>query len=130
MMDIEKLSWNLPEKVQKEHIELMNPDKDDDIEQLILPDNKQSCWENCAIVLSRLKNETFMRFLPKVLEWFKDLNWPGTEVIRCKILRLPKKCVQMEIYNAIKRAEDEGDEEWAENLYYTFIRPNNWWVHL
>ncbi len=120
MIDIDSLSWHLPIEKQHANLSKIQNLSDDDIEMLILPSRKQECWENCAILLSTLDDARLIPFLPKILEWFKDLNWPGIDVISNRIAELPLHIVKGALTVALCNAENENDEEWYENLFYSF----------
>ena len=68
------------------------------------------------MVLSRLDDATLTRFLPDILHWFQDLNWPGVDVIEKRLKQMPEETVKTAVSAVIARAEREGDEEWVENL--------------
>lgn len=120
MVEINSLSWDLPEDEQRQNIGNLQIECDEDIRELILPYRRQECWENCALALSNLDDATILRFLPRLLEWFKDLNWPGVNIIRLRILRLPKDKVHNALINVLAKASGEEDEEWIENLHTAF----------
>ena len=116
MLNIDKLNWNLPEEQQRRQIETLRLEDDGEIETLILPPGKKDCWQNCAIVLSGLDDATLTRFLPGVLQWFRDLNWPGVDTIEKRLKQMPEETVKTAVSAAVARADREGDEDWAENL--------------
>ena len=78
----------------------------DDLSLLILPDangESKSVWENCARALYELSDERLENYLPSLLEWTRDLNWPGALIIldRLKIFsgeKLKKPVVDRYIY--------------------------------
>ncbi len=120
VIDIDSLSWYLPIEKQRANIDNVKYISDDDVERLILPHYKQTCWENCAVLLSTLDDQRFISFLPKILEWYKDLNWPGIEVIGKRIREIPPYLVKDAVTVALRNAKNENDEEWYENLANSF----------
>ena len=71
---------------------------------------------NCAAVLSNLSDDRFIRFLPNIFEWFKDINWPGVDIIENRILKLPINSVKNVFSEIIDKAIRENDIQWKENL--------------
>lgn len=120
MLEMNSLSWKLPEDEQRRNIRNLQIESDDDIRKLILPYRRQECWENCALALASLDDATILRFLPELLEWFKDLNWPGVNIVHSRILKLPKEEVHSVLANVLLKASIEKDEEWIENLHTAF----------
>lgn len=57
----------------------------EDVSLLILPcaNNGESkgVWENCARALYELSDDRLEKYLPSLLEWLQDLNWPGALII-------------------------------------------------
>ena len=52
----------------------------DDLSVLILPcwgDKSKFIWANCAIALYEISDERLEKYLPDLLEWLQDFNWPG-----------------------------------------------------
>ena len=70
-----------PEDVQLEGIKLAK--EMSDLTPLILPlyEGSQSIWDNCAKALSELSDDRLEKYLPLLLEWLQDLNWPGALTI-------------------------------------------------
>ena len=120
MVDISKLSWFLPENEQNKNIARIDFLSDADIVSLILPYGQKECWMNCAVVLSGLEDARLVPFLPKILEWYKDLNWPGIEVIHRRLQKLSVQQINAAVNYAIHQAKKENDEEWHDNLSSSF----------
>lgn len=126
MICIDALSWTLPIHEQKAYMSVIQSLTDQDVDMLILPPGKQDCWENCAILLSELLDDTrLIAFLPHMLEWYKDLNWPGIEVVGTRIKKIPAFQLSVAIQVALDKAKIEGDEEWYENLIDSFFVINH-----
>ena len=75
------LHWQNSENIQRKGIELAK--KLTDLRPLILPiyEGSQSIWDNCAKALSELSDDRLEKYLPLLLEWLQDLNWPGALTI-------------------------------------------------
>ena len=116
MIEINRLSWKLPKDEQNYYISLLRDLRDDEILSIILPTGMKDCWMNCAAVLSNLSDDRFIRFLPNIFEWFKDINWPGVDIIENRILKLPINSVKNVFSEIIDKAIRENDIQWEENL--------------
>ena len=121
MIDIDTLNWNLPNSEQYANIVRYQPVREDEISCLILPFRKKECWKNCAILLSTIDNSKLVPFLPQILEWYKDMNWPGFDIISKLIERFPKVQINKAVNIALQKAVVENDVEWYENLLYSFF---------
>ena len=53
----------------------------EDISLLIMPPALPLVWERCAQILSEKSDSILEPYLPQLLEWLQDLNWPGALVI-------------------------------------------------
>ena len=56
----------------------------DDLSLLILPcanGESKGVWENCARALYEISDDRLEKYLPSLLEWLEDLNWPGALII-------------------------------------------------
>ena len=120
MIDIDILSWSLPESEQYANIAKLQPVNEADISSLILPFRKKDCWKNCAILLSTIDNSRLAAFLPQIFEWYKDMNWPGFDIISERIKTFPNDQICNAVHIAVKRAVAENDMEWYYNLLCAF----------
>ena len=76
------LSWNSSFEDQAHGIETARDL--DDLSLLILPyanGESKSVWENCAKALYDISDNRLEKHLPSLLEWLRDLNWPGALII-------------------------------------------------
>ena len=56
----------------------------EDLSLLILPyanGESKDIWENCARALYEISDDRLEKYLPSLLEWLQDLNWPGSLII-------------------------------------------------
>ena len=117
MVDIneiyKKLIWHSRFGEQLQGIELAK--EIDDLSLLILPcanGESKGLWENCARALYVMSDDRLEPYLPSLLEWLQDLNWPGALIImdRLKVFsgrKLKKSFI--ETYNyAVELNNDEG----------------------
>ena len=45
----------------------------------------KSVWRNCAIVVSEKNDQELLPYLPDMLLWIQDLNWPGADLILMRL---------------------------------------------
>lgn len=119
LIDIDSLSWYLPIEEQRINMAKLRITSTD-VAKLILPFQKQECWENCAILLASLNDDKLIPFLPQILEWYKDLNWPGIEVISNRMTKFPVHLLKKYLIAALDNAKKQNDDEWYENLSHSF----------
>ena len=77
-----KLNWNSSFGEQLEGIKIAR--NLDDLSLLILPyadGESKNVWENCARALYEISDERLEKYVPELLEWLEDLNWPGALII-------------------------------------------------
>lgn len=56
----------------------------DDLSLLILPyanGESKAVWENCARALYEISDDRLEKYLPALIDWLEDLNWPGAMII-------------------------------------------------
>ncbi len=94
----------------------------DDLSSLILPcanGESKSMWENCARALYEMSDERLESYLPSLLEWLQDLNWPCALIIldRLKIFS-GKKLIKpfMERYSYADSLNNEEGLMWLDHL--------------
>lgn len=58
----------------------------DDLSLLIMPSASVSVWEVCADILYEKEDLLLEPYLPSLLEWLEDLNWPGAMVIAKRLM--------------------------------------------
>ena len=134
MFDVDNLSWKLPEADQNWYLEHTDITKEELINQLVLPVGHKDCWFNCARLIERFDDKHLVPNLVNLFEWFKDLNWPGADIIAKRIFQLPKEAVKRAYVMALRKAMDAGDLEWLENMKCVFeeekgpyfINTNGW----
>ena len=76
------LDWNNDDEVQQQGICYAR--QLDDISLFLQPRStlhNKNVWENCAKILAEKSDHELEPFLPQLLKWIKDLNWPGAQEI-------------------------------------------------
>ena len=81
------------------------------------PGYNKNVWENCAKILADKTDKILNPYLIKLLEWIKDLNWPGALII---INRLKKfydtEMLSFAVKECIRIASVTDNHIWLENL--------------
>lgn len=77
----------------------------------------KSVWDNCALVLAERSDEELAPYLPELLGWLKDMNWPGAY---CILERLGKyrdrDSFNKTLHQCIELANSENDKIWLHML--------------
>lgn len=110
----------MPISVQNEAISQILSTDDFDWNSLILPYGKKDSWQNCAVVLARLSNDTIKLLVNNLMAWFQDANWPGTEIIADRLKSLPPEVLSNAVLPAKRRATETNDSDWSDHLEYYF----------
>lgn len=121
MTDIDKIYSMLDAKNSNEIIEKgkVEARKIEDLSLLIMPLVREFVWEACADVLAEKTDEELEPYIPKLLEWLNDLNWPGACTIleRLRIFSPQKlKPYFVELFYKLIVSDDFSDLSWVENL--------------
>lgn len=91
-----------------------------DMTEIILPEGEKQIWEACAYTICNMPVGFIEEHALRLMAWFQDLNWPGTEQIYAALCKLPSDVLIHALKEGIKNAENAGDEEWAYNLREEF----------
>ena len=84
--------------------------------QPIIPGHSKSVWDPCAQVLAARSDEELEPHLPQLFEWLQDMNWPGADTIRDRLLRFPFFRLEAWYDFAAMEAHRNNDETWLNNL--------------
>jgi len=124
MKDIEEyifdLNWNNPEYIQEKAIEKLS--KISGSEVILLA--KQSelcnkyCWHNATIVLKNIGYPRNKLAIPYLMDWLKDINWPGITTIIQLFKEIDTEILLPYIKVAIDDALKDEDELWAYGMIY------------
>lgn len=117
-MIYQMLHWQNPENIQRKGIELAK--KLTDLSPLILPiyEGSQSIWDNCAKALSELSDDRLEKYLPLLLEWLQDLNWPGALTILERFIIFSGEKLKNPFIKQVKYAISLNSEEGLRWLDY------------
>lgn len=112
------MDWNNPEDVQAEgrkiaaETGLIEP-----FLQPLTPRYNKNVWDNCAAVLAEKSDGELTAYLPQLLEWLQDMNWPGAFCILELLSRYGDRAALVAAMSESEReAAAAGDEVWLANL--------------
>lgn len=94
----------------------------DDLSLLILPcadGESKGMWENCARALYEISDERLEKYLPSLLEWLQDLNWPGALIILDRLKNFSGKKLKkpfIDLYNYAVNLDNEEGLMWLDTL--------------
>ncbi|MBQ3083987.1 MAG: DUF5071 domain-containing protein [Clostridia bacterium] len=94
----------------------------DDLSLLILPfsnGESKGIWENCARALYEISDERLEKYLPSLLAWLQDLNWPGALIILDRLKFFSGKKLKVPFIDLFTYAENLNNEEglmWLDHL--------------
>ena len=120
------LDWNQPEEIQANGVHIAKSLKEippftDAVVPFLrprTPKHTKSIWDNCALIISGKSDEELKPHLVELMEWLKDMNWPGAF---CIFDRLKEYSDDTSFNNAaqicIEKAKKIGKEIWLDNLY-------------
>ncbi len=111
---IEMMNWNQNETIQMNAINLAK--EDDNLEYWIQPDHYKYSWENCAKVVISKNDQVLSKHLIKILEWLKDINWPGALSILERLKQFESELLKKDLEKTILIANKQHDIEWLSSL--------------
>ncbi len=112
---IDDLDWNKPIETQENAIKNLKNISEKDLCKLIQPKSK-NCWENAAKVINIIGYPKIKTIIPDLLEWLKDLNWPGAVIIVDTLRNIEMGEINEFIKEALIKAESENDELWKSGI--------------
>ena len=75
-------------------------------------------WKNCATVICEKTDEELNSYKYEMLEWLRDLNWPGAFLIMERLEKMnPQLLLNATIY-AVKQGLLLKDNEWLTYMSY------------
>ena len=116
-MNLEKimkmLDWNEPVSTQEQGIILAQ--KEIDFQPFFQPREergyfRKGVWDNCAIVIAMKEDRLLIPYETRLLEWIKDINWPGARIIFERLIRYKGENFQDQIEAAYRKAKQESDK--------------------
>lgn len=117
---MDDLSVMLREKTETEIIDYILHSTDFDLKRLILPLYDKSLYDKSVRIICKLDDQKIISMLPDLLEWFEDMNWPGTTLLAERLNAIPRKNIEPYLQIALKKASDKSDEIWYYWLRYIF----------
>ena len=83
----------------------------------------KNIWENCALILSGKKDALLEPYLPELLDWIRDLNWPGAMIILERLKRFRNyEWLSCTMKEKIEIAYVLNAEQWLDNLFELFTQ--------
>ena len=86
------------------------------IQPIIAGRNSKSAWEPCAVVVALKSDEELEPYINRLLEWLKDMNWPGAEIIFDRLSKVPIEKMKENLAFSILCAKRENDRSWLNTL--------------
>lgn len=110
------LDWNTSEEAQAATRNAIRSTIGPDLSPLLMQNLQKNQWANAAEIIADIEPPRIMRFAPDLLEWLKDMNWPGADKIFEALLKLEKRDLIPELESAMLRAREQADNDWLESL--------------
>lgn len=77
----------------------------------------KNVWDNCAKILSEKTNEELAPYLIELMEWLRDMNWPGALCIFDRLKKMEGELLFERLYKScLKYAKALKDDIWQTNL--------------
>lgn len=114
--EIAGLDWKHPEEVQAASRMSVASRLGDDLSPLMMQNLQKTQWENAAEVLKNVEISKVVPFVPELLEWLKDINWPGAQKVFEIILKVHAQELLPHLDVAIAKAREETDKVWQATL--------------
>ena len=112
----EMLDERKPIEVQEEAIREARKIKS--LSVFMQPIEYKLSWKNCAKVICEKTDEELKSYKYEMLEWLRDLNWPGAFLIMERLEKMnPQLLLNAAIY-AVKQALLLKDNEWLGWMSY------------
>lgn len=110
---IKMLDWNNSIEVQEKGIELARDIKCINAFMFPVYKNSKSVWGNCAKILAEKTDEVLKPYLPILLGFLKDLNWPGSPIILERLQNFTRtEWLYTEFQESVKIAKAIDDHMW------------------
>lgn len=103
------MNWENPDEVRAEGLRLAK--RITDLSLLILPPAEPSVWECCAQVLCEKTDLVLTPYLEKLLEWLRDLNWPGSLIILDRLKFFSGEKLKRPFVDCVVNANTLNNEE-------------------
>ena len=111
---IELLHWSNSEAEQQRGIDCAEKVKE--LNVFLQPDEDKGLWNNCARVLVKHTDNELSPYVPELLEWCQDMNWPGAEIIYDRLLKMDNQEYSKALSDSISIAKNEKNFVWLAYL--------------
>ena len=75
-------------------------------------------WENCAKVICEKTDEELNSYKYEMLEWLRDLNWPGAFLVMERLEKMDSQLLVYAVGYQVKQALLLKDNEWLGWMSY------------
>ena len=114
---LEHLNWHCSAEQQAAARKYFVEDFEGDLSSLIQPFGEKGYWNNAALVFAEIGSPRIDPYLPKLLNWLMDMNWPGASVIFELLSGIDELVLAPALKGSIATAISEGDEDWFDSLH-------------
>lgn len=76
----------------------------------------KSAWVPCAKLIAERTDDELEPYLFKLLEWIKDMNWPGADIIFERLWAMPDEMIENHVQYCKKLAAQVNHTDWMEML--------------
>ncbi|MNT53973.1 hypothetical protein D3C72_1910980 [compost metagenome] len=73
-------------------------------------------WVYTAILIEKMGYEKWKYYIPELMIWLQDINWPGSYIIYNMFLNVDKEIILPYINSVQEEAKKYNDNEWYEIL--------------
>lgn len=84
--------------------------------QPILPQKSKSIWGSCAKVIAERTDDELKPYLPALFEWLQDLNWPGSDIVFNRLVKMPTELTDDMLEHSKLKAKKNNDGLWLDVL--------------
>lgn len=109
------LDWNSSPEEQEEGIKVGLQRKNLEI---FLQTYDKGIWENSAKILAQKSDEELKKYIPQLLEWLQDINWPGALIILERLKLFNINMLREHFEKAVNKANKMDDINWLYTLSY------------
>ena len=86
------------------------------IQFLIRPFAWKDVWDNAARIIVAQTDAALERYIPQLLIWLTDINWPGADLIFKRLIQFSGEKLEAWIDDAKRWAKMDGNLYWEESL--------------
>ena len=112
----EMLDERKPIEVQEEAIREARKIKS--LSVLMQPVEYKLSWKNCAKVICEKTDEELNSYKYEMLEWLRDLNWPGAFLVMERLEKMDSQLLVYAVGYQVKQAILLKDNEWLGWMSY------------